>query len=420
MGDYSEIEDCLYIVPGASSVGGVYGGYQLAPASLRNNYFICNIPGAVNGSDQDGAHRARTVTLGDNVGLVGAETAYNVSGLTAIGTTALRCGSTIYSGEDQTLTLNYSGDVPDGYNAIKYNVTSGDGQTEKNGYGLVEGYTFQMPAADMIASVNNTNDLALILLDDDSARPAGKKNADYIALGGSGKKVILQGRKLYQDGEWNTICLPFSLDQYDLYSTSLAGATLMELDVTGTYDGDKQTGFDASASTLNLYFKSASSITAGTPYIIKWGNREGQAGYLGTTIVSPLFNSIDISSANPTTVMSADGKVSFVGTYGATAYTTTNTSVLFLGSGNKIYYPQIGASIGALRAYFTLDGITAGNPANSIKMFFGDEQTGVTTPLAPWRGVGGEAWYTIDGRRLSGKPTQRGIYVNNGQKIIIN
>ena len=30
------------------------------------------------------------------------------------------------------------------------------------------------------------------------------------------------------------------------------------------------------------------------------------------------------------------------------------------------------------------------------------------------------AWYTLDGRRLNGKPTTKGIYINNGKKIIIH
>jgi hypothetical protein len=29
------------------------------------------------------------------------------------------------------------------------------------------------------------------------------------------------------------------------------------------------------------------------------------------------------------------------------------------------------------------------------------------------------AWYTIDGRKLSGKPSVKGVYVNNGRKVII-
>ena len=30
-----------------------------------------------------------------------------------------------------------------------------------------------------------------------------------------------------------------------------------------------------------------------------------------------------------------------------------------------------------------------------------------------------EAWYTLDGRRLNGKPAQKGVYINNGKKIIV-
>ena len=30
-----------------------------------------------------------------------------------------------------------------------------------------------------------------------------------------------------------------------------------------------------------------------------------------------------------------------------------------------------------------------------------------------------DAWYSLAGVRLSGKPTQRGIYINNGNKVVI-
>ena len=30
-----------------------------------------------------------------------------------------------------------------------------------------------------------------------------------------------------------------------------------------------------------------------------------------------------------------------------------------------------------------------------------------------------EAWYTLDGRRLNGKPSVKGMYINNGKKIIV-
>ena len=30
-----------------------------------------------------------------------------------------------------------------------------------------------------------------------------------------------------------------------------------------------------------------------------------------------------------------------------------------------------------------------------------------------------DAWYTLDGRRLNGRPTNKGIYINNGRKVVI-
>ena len=33
-------------------------------------------------------------------------------------------------------------------------------------------------------------------------------------------------------------------------------------------------------------------------------------------------------------------------------------------------------------------------------------------------GEGSADWYTLDGRRLSGKPAQKGIYINSGKKVV--
>lgn len=30
-----------------------------------------------------------------------------------------------------------------------------------------------------------------------------------------------------------------------------------------------------------------------------------------------------------------------------------------------------------------------------------------------------EGWYTLDGRKLCGKPEAKGFYINNGKKIVI-
>ena len=52
-----------------------------------------------------------------------------------------------------------------------------------------------------------------------------------------------------------------------------------------------------------------------------------------------------------------------------------------------------------------------------------DEPTYFTfCTLAPTTGpqpLMNEGYYTLDGRKLSGKPTQRGIYIVNGKKVVI-
>ena len=342
-------------------------------------------------------------------------------GLSAGGASATYDGVK-YFAQNAEAVLSYSGEVAAGYNAIWYEVKSGDNATDRSGYGLVDGYTFLMPAVDMNASVN-TSDLALALLDDDSARPVGKKNADYIAAGGSNKKVEIHSRRFYQDGEWNTVCLPFGVD--NLANTPLANATVKELDTeAGSYA--HQTGFDAGTGTLYLNFKNATSITAGVPYIIKWGNPEGENGYLGTAIDSPRFSGVNISSTTPSTVQSADGKVKFVGQYGPKAFAANDYSKLFVGDGNTLYYPQSGASINAFRAYFEL--VDANAPVMNIQLNFADNETTeikttdftFATPHSQRENYTDcNEWFTLSGTRLTAKPTQKGVYIHNGRKIVI-
>ena len=137
------VKDCLYAgttVTSDSEKGAIVGFDNNNQGTFTNNYYTAISLGGVNGSDQDGARRAYTVTLGENIVLVGDETAYSLSGITAIGTTALHYNNTLYSGATQTLTLSYTG-LADGYTVI-YSV---------NGT-AIEGNTFQMPAANVTVS----------------------------------------------------------------------------------------------------------------------------------------------------------------------------------------------------------------------------------------------------------------------------
>ena len=145
------IQDCLFTgpAPTSESLKGSIAGARNNSATLTNNYYTISDLGSVNGSDVLGARKARTVTLGTNISLVGDETAYSNSGLTAIGTSALRLsGGTIYSGYQRYLTLDYTGSIPAGHHAI-FTFSYNDGSVSDS---TLSGNILSMPDANITVS----------------------------------------------------------------------------------------------------------------------------------------------------------------------------------------------------------------------------------------------------------------------------
>ena len=54
----------------------------------------------------------------------------------------------------------------------------------------------------------------------------------------------------------------------------------------------------------------------------------------------------------------------------------------------------------------------------SIDFGEGDIATGIINVSAETRN-NADGWYSLDGRKLVGNPTQNGIYINNGKKVVI-
>jgi len=228
--------------------------------------------------------------------------------------------------------------------------------------------------------------------------------------------VTLQDRTLYKDGAWNTICLPFNV--------TLSGSPLEDAVARPLTEGG------ISGTTLNLTFGDAvTELVAGTPYIIKWGS--------GDNIVSPVFSGVTIDATDRSYDNSASGdeRVRFLGTYKSTAFDAEDKSILLMGGENMLYYPTTGAGLGAQHAYFKIGGDgAAGARLKAFRINFGDsETTGIisaeansslfTLPSSL------SNWFTLDGRKLDGKPTRKGLYIrstsgrlqgkNNGVKVVI-
>jgi len=215
--------------------------------------------------------------------------------------------------------------------------------------------------------------------------------------------VQLEGRKFYCDGYWNTVCLPFNVDNFS--STIFNDAVVMTLE---------SSEFDAGTLTLN--FSTANSISAGVPYIVKWSNG-------GDDINSPYFYDVTINS---TEGQSGTGPATFVGCINPITIPedgSENTDYLYLGAENTLYWPESSVTIKAFRAYFKLNGITAGDPAASqIKAFvlnFDDDNEVTSIKQINNAASATDTYFTLDGRRLNDKPATTGLYIINGKKVVI-
>ena len=77
-----------------------------------------------------------------------------------------------------------------------------------------------------------------------------------------------------------------------------------------------------------------------------------------------------------------------------------------------------GSEMAARKAFVLVSGSNQA-PARSLTMVF-DDATGISSVNGSGTMVNGsDVWYTLDGRKLQGKPTKSGIYVNNGRKVVI-
>ena len=215
--------------------------------------------------------------------------------------------------------------------------------------------------------------------------------------------VILKDRTINRTASWITLCLPFDLADFN--GTPLEGAIVKTL---------SSSSFDAETGTMTLDFEEVTSVKAGKPYIVRWMKND-------TPIKNPTFTDVTINKQVKSIKTDA---VTFCGTFDPIKLEANDRTKLYMGSSNTLYYPSGEVPVNSFRGYFQLaDGITAGDVENgtNARVFvlnFGEE----STVVREIEHVGNEAtstWYTIDGSKLSGCPTRSGIYINNGQKVIV-
>ena len=352
--------------------------------TIENSYFVATTNLPTNQGTQ-----ARTVSAGADVTLSGlgeAATTYGTNGITAYAH-GISYGGTNYAHGSKT-----------GYTFGGYTASAG----------TISGTTLTMPDADVTINAEWTRNTYALADNADNTTFINAHNGDIY-------DVTLSGRTLYKDGAWNTLCLPFSVT---LAGSPLAGATARAL-----------TSASISGTTLTLTFGDVvTALEAGT---LKWTADANYVDDDAHNIVSPVFSGVtidadadgnyDTETASP--AVTTDQRVRFVGTYAPLSFDAEDKSILLMGGNNTLYYPQSGAGIGAQRAYFKIgdDGALLARQLTAFNIDFGDDEaTGIISLSTDSKdSKDNAAWYSLDGRRLSAKPSRAGVYINNGIKIVI-
>ena len=156
----------------------------------------------------------------------------------------------------------------------------------------------------------------------------------------------------------------------------------------------------------------------GKPYIVKWAEDTAHP-----TIDNPVFEGVTISGDASAVETST---VHFIGSYNPLIISEEgDKKLLYMGGDNTVYYPNGAMNINAFRAYFYLQGdLVCGKPSstgniNDFVLHFDDGETNAIENKIVNVGNERDSWCTIDGCKLSGKPTIKGIYIHNGRKEAI-
>ena len=220
-------------------------------------------------------------------------------------------------------------------------------------------------------------------------------NSAFIAaLDGMTLDVKLAGRTLV-GGYWNTLCLPFNLSADQIAASPLAGATIRTL-----------ASYSVNGTNVTITFtEDESGMIAGKPYIVR----------PASDIVEPEFKEVTINKTM------ADVEVSgatFKGTYQRKYLDAGDTKKLFLKNDNNFYYPEYAAYVDTFRGYIELDDDVPTGGNSKIFVDFGNGEVNAIESVDSGE-LTVDSWYNLNGVKLNGEPTEKGIYLYNGHKYII-
>lgn len=207
----------------------------------------------------------------------------------------------------------------------------------------------------------------------------------------NGKTVDVKLTRSLKAGAWNTICLPFDVTAEQVESVLKATGNVKEFDKE-----DK--------ATATIFFKPATEMKAGVPYLIK------------PTEDAKVLNFKDVTINNVDELSRINGNdYCICGVFGK--YTMkTNGTELFLNAAGKFVAPAPGKeTMKGFRAYFN---VPSNASAAALNINIDDETTGINN-IETEATVNGKV-YNLNGQYVGNSLNglKKGIYVVNGKKVI--
>jgi hypothetical protein len=228
------------------------------------------------------------------------------------------------------------------------------------------------------------------------------------------RAISFSSREL-KAGYWYTMVLPFDVKTADLVSALRAlneGSTTEYHPVYAIVNR-----FSTASTKKHISFTlEMNEIPANEPFMIKTSET--------VDLANAKFGNITISySANPATEAGTDGD-QFIGTY-------TEKSIIMTDGINYGWYdsedqkrwrqPENAAHVmKPMEAYLKYAEGTFHAPVITFEDLNENGTTSIVTFNADTKSfVAVDGWYTLNGVKLQGAPTEKGIYINNGKKIVI-
>lgn len=198
---------------------------------------------------------------------------------------------------------------------------------------------------------------------------------------------------LPMSAEYGSVNLPYNV-------TLPAGATAYAVTATNV-----EAGSSNNTATLTQIATAGETVAANTPMLIR---RSDSA--------SALFA---LNQSTATSTPKAPAANLLKGTTSTAIDNSEDYYVLGLNNATQAlgFWRSDNIKIGTWRAYLDLSG-TGSNAKGFILALDTDTPTGITNAAVTIK-KDTDTWYTLDGIRLNAAPTQKGIYIHQGKKIVI-